>query len=778
MSDLVWKYISSCVKKKFIFAEIFAEIILISALKSYNELIFNFLKKKNLINLILSPQYNSPNNFSNRNRNFKNLRGINFFNDIFKLIIQRFIFIFTSSFPFQLKRNSDFDYLFTCNIINFLKVENSSIRYCGLIFYGSFINSNTSFILYRNLYKNKNKFSDKIKRILILNSCKEISIFGSINLKKIKSGNNITRKISPLNKKNNIYSYLFKTNILFMLKKLIKRLKTFHLKNNLLKFDFFKKVFVLAYVKNYKTLLFESSWNKLVRKKKILSILKNKKNLNIFGEIFPPLSNDLIVWFLQISLKNCFNVFFFIQRFFFPYNFYKKYFFVIKKINFISFFCLNFIIKIFGVLEVLIDTSSDLISHFKINEFLELILLKKKNIIKFVKRVYYLDTFLYKFFTPLSFTSNMVYKKIKPIFINFGRQLVFRVLAFKKKNYFNSENRLFFNKLTNSVSDFKILKLLKKIPIHFSIDFYMNFLNLFIFSDINFQKTLNYDNLISRNEFLKSFVNLLFFTFKKAIQPEFTILMLNFWIKSNKPCEIFSFFHLLSIQKISKRSSKKNGLIEQIKKIFYLNLLYKTQKMPLKVNIISEKNFSFGFKKKTKNPLFLLFYLSLGLQTIKKRSCNTLDKLLLQTIKINRFIQFENLFYGDLTYKLKPSFIENRITILVKYFKKFKNMNLDNRLILKLQKNTNGINNLKNKKIIAILIGNQLNGEVFEKKNMVFSIKEKKISNRPKNIFIKKFKSEKKILFFYRQKSIFYRKSDNVLDLIIKLPVKTTIDLI
>ncbi len=183
-------------------------------------------------------------------------------------------------------------------------------------------------------------------------------------------------------------------------------------------------------------------------------------------------------------------------------------------------------------------------------------------------------------------------------------------------------------------------------------------------------------------------------------------------------------------------------------------------------------------KKKTKNPLFLLFYLSLGLQTIKKRSCNTLDKLLLQTIKINRFIQFENLFYGDLTYKLKPSFIENRITILVKYFKKFKNMNLDNRLILKLQKNTNGINNLKNKKIIAILIGNQLNGEVFEKKNMVFSIKEKKISNRPKNIFIKKFKSEKKILFFYRQKSIFYRKSDNVLDLIIKLPVKTTIDLI
>jgi hypothetical protein len=145
-----------------------------------------------------------------------------------------------------------------------------------------------------------------------LNSCKEISIFGSINLKKIKSGNHITRKISPLNKKNNIYSYLFKTNILFMLKKLIKRLKTFHLKNNLLKFDFFKKVFVLAYVKNHKTLLFESSWNKLVRKKKILSILKNKKNLNIFGEIFPPLSNDLIVWFLQISLKNCFNVFFFL----------------------------------------------------------------------------------------------------------------------------------------------------------------------------------------------------------------------------------------------------------------------------------------------------------------------------------------------------------------------------------------------------------------------------------------------------------------------------------
>ena len=80
--------------------------------------------------------------------------------------------------------------------------------------------------------------------------------------------------------------------------------------------------------------------------------------------------------------------------------------------------------------------------------------------------------------------------------------------------------------------------------------------------------------------------------------------------------------------------------------------------------------------------------------------------------------------------------------------------------------------------MMEILVGNQLNGEDLEQKNKIFSIKEKKNLNIFKNIFIKKFKSEKKILFFHRQKSIFYRKNDSVLDLIIKLPVKTTIDLI
>ena len=281
MSDLIWKYISSCIKKKFFFTEIFTEIILISASKSYNKLIFNSLKKKNLIDLILSPRFNSSKLFTNRNKNFKNLKAINFFNDIFKLIIQKFFFIFTSSFPFLLKRNSDFDYLLICNIINFLKVENNSIRYCGLIFYGSFIYSNTSFIIYKNSCKSRKKFSDKIKRLLVLNSCKEISIFGAISLKEIKLENDITRKISLLNKKNGFYSYLFKTNILFMLKRLIKSLKIFHLKKKLFKFDFLKEVFVLTYVKNPKTLLFESSRNKLFQKKKILNILNHLSDLNL-----------------------------------------------------------------------------------------------------------------------------------------------------------------------------------------------------------------------------------------------------------------------------------------------------------------------------------------------------------------------------------------------------------------------------------------------------------------------------------------------------------------
>ena len=474
----------------------------------------------------------------------------------------------------------------------------------------------------------------------------------------------------------------------------------------------------------------------------------------------------------------CFNVFFFIKVFFFPYNFYKNYFFIFKKVTFKPFFCFNFFIKILGVIELFIETPPDLISHFKIKEFLKLILLKKKNIIKFTKRLNYLDSFFYKFLAPPFFTSNMIYKKIKPIFRNYGRQLFFRVLVFEKKNYINSENKSFSNNLTNGVLNFKFLKLLKKMPIQLSIDFYIKFLNLFIYSDLNFQKTFNYDNLISRNEFLKSFINLLFFTSKKVIQSELTILMVNFLIKSYKSYYMSSFLHLISIEKIFRRSSKKNGLLKPIKINFYLNLLYKTQKISLKINIISKKSLPFGFKNETKNPLFLLFYLSLGYQIIKKRNCNTSDKFLLQTIKIHRFIQFELLFFGNLKYRIKPNFVGNRIKIFVKYFKKFKNMNLNKTIILKQQKNMHSIDNLKNKEMMGILIGSQLNGEVLIQKNKILSPNGKKNLSMFKNIFIKKFKSEKKIFFFHRQKSIFYRKSDNVLDLIIKLPVKTTVDLI
>ena len=777
MSDLVWKYIFSSAKKKFFFTEIFTEIVLISTFERFSKFFFYSLKKDPLKNIILSHDFNFPESFSNNNSSFIDFREVNFFNDIFKLMIQKFFFIFVSSFPFLLKKECDFEYLLTSNILNFLKVEKHSIRCCSFIFYSFLINSCLNLPKFKSWSIKKKKFLNKIKKLLIFNSSKEVSIFGAINLKKIKSKIDITRNFFLIDKKNNFFSCVPQVNLSYIIKKIKKNLKIFRFENKkFIKFKYFKKIFILNYINKFRTLLIEPFLNKTTKKKKESNILKNKNNIRIFKEIVCFISIKFILWFLEKDFKNYFIVFFFIQKFFSYCDFIKNFFFV--KLETIVSIDLshNLFIKIFGLTELSTTILSNLPSHFKIKDILQLLSLRVKiKMIKFKKEKAFLNTFLNKFLACVFLSSNMVYKKVRPIFKDFNALLVFRVLVLNKKTSLTSTNKPLFNKFAVKISYSKISRLLKKIPIQILPDLYLNYLKLFVCSNLNFQKKFNNELFLSKNELLKSFVSHLFLILKKAKTSEYPILLLFTCFGIIKSYQFDLSSHLIFINKISERISKKNCLATRIKINLELNISHRTQKIPLKLNIISRRNQLYYFNINNKSPFSLLSTLSLIFQIKKKKKSIDSVKLFIQPIRKIECMGVGFLFFKESRKKLKPDSIGKQVQTLVKYFK---NVKLNKIPILETKDNTIFKNNFKLKKMTGILIKKQLEGRDIFLLNNEFSLNENKYQPRFKNIFINRLKKTKDIFIFQKEKSTLKKKRENMLNLIITLPTKTTLDLI
>ena len=117
--------------------------------------------------------------------------------------------------------------------------------------------------------------------------------------------------------------------------------------------------------------------------------------------------------------------------------------------------------------------------------------------------------------------------------------------------------------------------------------------------------------------------------------------------------------------------------------------------------------------------------------------------------------------------KLEPDSIGIYIQTIANYFK---NVNLSKILILESRDYVIFKNNFESKKMSGILIEKQLEGRVFFPKI--------KYEQRYKNIFINKLKKANDIFIFQKKKSIFKRKSENILNLILIFPIKTTLDLI
>ena len=776
MSDLTWKYLALSTKKTFFFAEIFTEVVLISTFMSYTKFFLYFLKKKPLKNLISSREFNFPEILSLQNSKFLNLRETNFFNDIFKLIIQKFFFMLISSFPFLLIKECDFEYLLICNILNFIRVENHSIRCCSFIFYSSLINSWVNLTKFKDWCIKKKKFSNKIKKLLIFNSSKEVSIFAAINLKKIKSKIDITKSLFFVEQKNNFYSCIPPINLLFNIKNIKKNLNIFHVEERKFSvFNYFKKIFILNYITTFRTFLTERSLNSTLKKNKISNVLQNKNNIRIFKEIVYFIYIKLNLWFLEKKLKSYFTIFFFIPNFFFSGNFFRNYFSLMSETIISPAFSFNNLVKIFGMAELLITTLSNLGFHFKIKKILQLLSMRVKiKSMKFKKKRAFFTTFLNKFLLCLFSSSLMVYKKIRPVFKGFEMPLVFRVLVLNKKIVLNSTNKPIFNKLDVKVSHYKISRFLKKMPIQFLPDFYLKFLKFFIVSEANFKKKFIGGFFISKNELLKSLVSFLFLIFKQTKTLECPTSLLVACFDIIKSYQSTSFLHLIFNNKIPERFSKKYLLKNQLKNILNLNIFYRTQKISLKVYIISIRNRLYNVTRHDMTPFFLLSTLSLNFQLISKKNSINSGNLCPQPIRKIECIDHRFHFLKNLRKKLKPNSIGNQVQTLVKYFE---SLTLNNTLILKLKKNIFK-NNFKNKKMVGTLIKQQLKGSLFFPINNEFSQKKNKHEHKFKNIFIKKLKKTKEVFIFLQKKSICKRKNEHILNLILTFPIKTTLDLI
>lgn len=133
------------------------------------------------------------------------------------------------------------------------------------------------------------------------------------------------------------------------------------------------------------------------------------------------------------------------------------------------------------------------------------------------------------------------------------------------------------------------------------------------------------------------------------------------------------------------------------------------------------------------------------------------------------------LFFKESRKKLKPDSIGKQVQTLVKYFK---NVKLNKIPILETKDNTIFKNNFKLKKMTGILIKKQLEGRDIFLLNNEFSLNENKYQPRFKNIFINRLKKTKDIFIFQKEKSTLKKKRENMLNLIITLPTKTTLDLI
>ena len=141
MQESILNCITISIKRSFFFIFILSELILIFSFNKKSKILDNLIKKELRYKVV----FNSLEVFSEfissfSKHNIKTDKQKNFYNDIFKLLLQKLIFVLLSSFPSSIKNESDFEYLSTGMAVSFIKFPDNFIRFTGTLILSAIVN--------------------------------------------------------------------------------------------------------------------------------------------------------------------------------------------------------------------------------------------------------------------------------------------------------------------------------------------------------------------------------------------------------------------------------------------------------------------------------------------------------------------------------------------------------------------------------------------------------------------------------------------------------------
>lgn len=780
--NMLFESVSLSLKKKFFFINLLQELVVMFSFTKTNKFYTSFAKKKFYLNYNYPPNICFYKIISSSLLNFGKFGSKKiFYHDVFKIKFQKFIFLLLSSFPSDIICESDFEYLSIGALFFFFSIPNNLIRFTSILLFLSILDSNIK----TTLKKFDLHFQKKIWKVLSLNYIKEISILGKIKILDINLNHSRNNYFLFKNRKIMRNSGLFIEDILISAKKNLNCLNVVQLNQKHFSMGMFcKNIFVLNYIIPCK-----STWNKLfladrLSEENFLIFFKDKKNYMTVCEFIFVLSLKLCFNCLKKKLNNFFNVFFYIQNYFLFYNVFEKKDCFLSGARYKKKIPLNYLIKLIAVMELISKKTNNFWKNLFLKSLTALFCWSRppsniKNInsnIEISKNFtsYFHSTFFLLSQSFLAFNIKEIYTEYK----NLTRLSYNRVIIFSKRHINFRQKGFWGDSIVFGGSLVMVSKLLKKMPLHIFIISYFKLLNKFISFDININNLLFQSSFFSRDDLIKNYIVFYFFIMKKGLLMEILYLLFFFLIE-----HFFDKFtpslNFNSVNKIFFRFMKIKKVFKCLKTLLCLNLFFKTQILSKKIQCISSINLSAN-KAPWNNldiivpyPSSITFYLSLILQTLRKRITCFEKMSLLYSIKEKDYLKVNNVF--KTTTKSRSLFFENKHTVIFNFILKIKSLDRCNELFSK-----KGFRvfrkNVKNfLMVMNIFLNNQLDGKNWVPcKNIVL---ENEIKNKiiKINVSISDNKNFIDSLNFCSELHNFQYKK-KIMGFIVNLPYKTILN--
>ena len=525
----------------------------------------------------------------------------------------------------------------------------------------------------------------------------------------------------------------------------------------------------------------------LIQKKSLTNILKNKEHLALFNQFTYSLILALTFFDLKKRLNNFFNVFYFYQSFYLDFNLEQK-----NSYRLLNWFlppniCYNLAIKIFGVIELKQKNETNLNWHMllKCTSVLFFIMTKQRKIGSYfpnsmLKKTFF--QFLNKFFYVFFGYSKILGKKTKNYWKNYREVLHIRILIFQNKTNKlapkDQDRNCFLQKSPCPI----YIKLLKKDSIETFFYSHIMTFNSYLLSKFTNVVCLAQLLFFSKQRSLDSCI-LTFFNIQNTncVVEILQTLFDQFTNKSYKKHSSFSRLHLS--YKLSNRNLKFKCNIENINKLIFLNLITRTQAIPIICSLISKKIIEnkncFGnnyHMHLIKNPLLMSIYFSINFQLFKRRSMCDKGLSRYNTIKENMFSSSFICFMENLKSEVKKpiSYFEqktfSKFVALLQILRPNHSVFFKNIFSEWIGKDFTFFNKLTN------FLKNQLNGSLFYILKTDGITTNNQLNFEKKINFLKKNVKRRSYNEFYLSKVFVHHVNKKFLELVIRIPYKTTMN--